>query len=56
MLVFFEQEGKWGRFVSILTKRGGANYDYCQDKVVGVSVQNRVGIMCLLNFLPPNMT
>jgi TonB-dependent Receptor Plug Domain len=39
--------------VSILTKRGGANYDYSQDKVAGVSIQNRVGYYVAREFFAP---
>ncbi|MDZ7897140.1 MAG: TonB-dependent receptor plug domain-containing protein [Arcicella sp.] len=39
--------------VAILTKRGGSNYDYSQDKAAGVSVQRRVGYYVAREFFAP---
>lgn len=39
--------------ISILTKRGGPNYDYSKDPVLGVSIQKRVGYNTPREFYAP---
>jgi TonB-dependent Receptor Plug Domain len=42
-----------GGVISVLTKRGGANYDYSKDPALGVSVQKRVGYYVAREFFAP---
>ena len=39
--------------IAILTKRGGNNYDYSKDPVLGVSIQRRVGYYVSREFFAP---
>jgi TonB-dependent SusC/RagA subfamily outer membrane receptor len=39
--------------IAVLTKRGGANYDYSKDPVSGVSIQKRVGYYVAREFFAP---
>jgi TonB-dependent Receptor Plug Domain len=42
-----------GGVISVLTKRGGPNYDYSKDPVLGVSIQKRVGYYVPREFFAP---
>jgi hypothetical protein len=48
----FGSRGSTG-VIAILTKRGGNNYDYSKDPVLGVSVQNRMGYNVAREFYAP---
>lgn len=39
--------------ISVLTKRGGSNYDYSKDPASGVSIQRRVGYYVAREFFAP---
>ncbi|MES2517739.1 MAG: TonB-dependent receptor plug domain-containing protein, partial [Bacteroidota bacterium] len=48
----FGSRGSTG-VISILTKRGGGNYDYSKDPVMGISLQKRLGYAVAREFYAP---